>query len=566
MFKLMNKLALASFALIYSAAVAAYQRLPIVDLGYELHQAASFNNTGGYYNFTNIRYAAPPLGNLRFAPPQPPAMNRSVIETGNTPRICPQAPTGWISTALPLMSQYTAGLSINVSSNSAADQLLPPIDPRTTEDCLFLDVMVPKRIFEAAEDGRGAPVLVWIYGGGYTAGEKATTPLSNPGGLLRRSNDTMIFVALNYRLGAFGWLSGPTFQQDSTPNVGLYDQRLALEWVQENIAKFGGDPKRVTVMGESAGAGSIIHQITAYGGQEGKGAQVAGAPFSQAILQSPGWLPHPPIAEQDRLFNDFLARLNVSTLQEARLLSTEALVRANMAVVRDSSYGTFSFGPTVDGDFVPAIPAVSLLDGRFDPNVTIMVGHNPDEGVLFTPPNATNVTTFVDSILALYPSMTQENLDYVAKTLYPAVFNGAHGYTDPYRRAAKMRADVIIVCNKLPVLTAYQQRAYSYQFSLPPGLHGVDLEYTFYDDGGAGPFNPATLSGVVSEEAAHTFQRWIAEFVTSGEPKNVNRLQSLPYPGNRSNASTVDLNVTGVSIITEYAAGRRCAFWESLDS
>jgi hypothetical protein len=72
----------------------------------------------------------------------------------------------------------------------------------------------------------------------------------------------MIFVALNYRLGAFGWLSGSIIQQDSTPNVGLYDQRLALEWVQENIAKFGGDPKRVTVMGESAGAGSIIHQIT----------------------------------------------------------------------------------------------------------------------------------------------------------------------------------------------------------------------------------------------------------------------------------------------------------------
>jgi carboxylesterase type B len=260
-----------------------------------------------------------------------------------------------------------------------------------------------------------------------------------------------------------------------------------------------------------------------------------------------------------------LARLNVSTLQEARQLSTEALVRANKAVVRDSPYGTFSFGPTVDGEFVPAIPAVSLLDGRFDPNVTIMVGHNPDEGVLFTPPNATNVTTFVDSVLALYPSITQENLDYVSETLYPAVFDGTYTYTDPYRRASNMRADAIIVCNKLPVLTAFLNKAYSYQFSLPPGLHGVDLEYTFYDDGGARPFDPATLSGVVSEEAAHTFQRWIAEFVTSGQPNNVDGLSSLRYPGNESNASTVDLNVAGVSIIPEYAAGCRCAFWDHLN-
>lgn len=72
----------------------------------------------------------------------------------------------------------------------------------------------------------------------------------------------MIYVALNYRLGAFGWLSGPSFEQNGTSNVGLYDQRLALQWVQQNIAKFGGDPKRVTVMGESAGAGGITHQIT----------------------------------------------------------------------------------------------------------------------------------------------------------------------------------------------------------------------------------------------------------------------------------------------------------------
>lgn len=236
-----------------------------------------------------------------------------------------------------------------------------------------------------------------------------------------------------------------------------------------------------------------------------------------------------------------------------------------MAVLRDTPYGTFSFGPTIDGDFVPSGPAVSLRDGRFDPNVTILIGHNSDEGVLFTPPNATDASTFAASVLALHPSMTPENLDYVSNTLYPAVFDGTYGYTDPYRRTSNMRADAIIVCKKLPVLSAYQTNAYSYQFSLPPSLHGVDLEYTFYDDGGIGPFNSTTLSGVVSEEAVHTFQRWIGDFVTSGQPRNVDGILSLPYPRHDANASTVDLNVIGVSIIKEYAAGSRCAFWNSLE-
>lgn len=235
-----------------------------------------------------------------------------------------------------------------------------------------------------------------------------------------------------------------------------------------------------------------------------------------------------------------------------------------MALVRDSPYSTFSFGPTVDGNFVPAIPDASFLSGRFDPNVTVMIGHTVDEGALFTPPNATNVTTFADSVLALYPSMTKKNLDYVTETLYPAVFDGSYGYTDPFRRTANMRGDVIIVCKKLPVLTAYQHKAYSYQFSVPPGLHGLDVEYTFYNDEGARGYNPATLSGIVSEESAHTYQRWITDFVTSGQPKNVNGLVSLPYPGTNSNAATVNLNATGVSIIPEYAAGRRCEFWASL--
>jgi carboxylesterase type B len=102
---------------------------------------------------------------------------------------------------------------------------------------------------------------VWIHGGGYVAGSKTNS--GDPAGLIRRSNNGLVFVSINYRLGAFGWLSGNEFHSDGgVPNAALYDQRFALEWVRDHISNFGGDPDRVTVIGESAGGGSIMHQIT----------------------------------------------------------------------------------------------------------------------------------------------------------------------------------------------------------------------------------------------------------------------------------------------------------------
>ena len=123
---------------------------------------------------------------------------------------------------------------------------------------------MPEKVFKSAGKGAGAPVLVWIHGGGYDIGSKVDS--GYPSGLIERSmrvsSEGVLFVPINYRLGAFGWSAGSTVQSDGTSNAGLYDQRFALEWVQQHISEFGGDPKQVTVFGESAGAGSIVYQIT----------------------------------------------------------------------------------------------------------------------------------------------------------------------------------------------------------------------------------------------------------------------------------------------------------------
>jgi len=119
----------------------------------------------------------------------------------------------------------------------------------------------------------------------------------------------------------------------------LYDQRLALEWIQNNIHLFGGDPGHVTVMGESAGGASIMHQITAFGGSQGP------APFQQAIIQSPAYVSDLPVQQQEDTLQKFLQILNVSTIQQARQLPSETLISANAKFVGESPYGNYIVDP-----------------------------------------------------------------------------------------------------------------------------------------------------------------------------------------------------------------------------
>jgi carboxylesterase type B len=421
-------------------------------------------------------------------------------------------------------------------------------------------------ILHERNDGSGfwlmksAPVLVWIYGGGYVEGSK----VYNPAGLISQSQknggEGFIFVAINYRLGMFGWLSGPTFQKSGTANAGLYDQRLALEWVQKYIHLFGGDPKRVTVAGESAGGGSIMHQITAYGGLKGK------VPFQQALPQSPAWQGITSNAQKEDIFNEVLqyasliSNTSVTSLSQLRSLPSSILQTVNAAVVGLSTYGTFTFGPAVDGKFVPALPGLLLLHGQFDRDIKLLIGHNSNESLLFTSPFVTNETALRAYLEGALPAASDNVLNYIENVLYPPVFNGTYSYTNEMTRLSLAIAESTFTCNTRYLDLAFNNQTYSYYFNIPPGLHGEDVAYTFFNGDTSTPDEGPPVNATV----ATMFQSYISNFVVSGNPNGNDGKAKLPYfsfYGEGSVTLDIDSLGDGKTQKDELANGR-CEWWQ----
>ncbi|THY03363.1 carboxylesterase family protein-like protein [Aureobasidium pullulans] len=541
-----------TYASLTSASVAKNITLPVVDLGYQRHQG-SFNETGNFYRFDNIRYAAPPVNDLRFKFPQAPSTDRSILHTGEGEATCPQSYPTWASAAQVLAPLYLAGQRVFNETEfptPSIDELAQSIAvPGSSEDCLFLDVIVPKKVFYS---NTTHPVIVWIHGGGYISGSKNQF---QPAGIVERSQrngaDGIIFVSINYRLGALGWTSGPALQsQNGTANLGLHDQRFALEWVQNNIHLFGGDPHNVTAMGESAGAGSIMYQIAAYGGLNGS------VPFKRAIIQSPGFFPIQSSLTQDNAFASFLDALNVSTLAEANTKSSSEIQMANIRVVADVPFGTSGgFGPAVDGSFNPANPRQLLLNGQYDKNVEIMVGTNALEGVLFVPYYIQNNTAFENYVLSTFPVLGgyPDALSYCLDVLYPPTFDGSHGYNTQIERGVKFASDWLIYINSFSLSTAQNNHTHLYHFDVYPALHGSDLAYTFYNGGGQ------TTAGVSNVTIAYALQDYILAYVKTGNPNAVD-LPDFPLYG--PSAQALRVSSEGINEIQDPAANVRSSWFQ----
>ncbi|XDG05439.1 hypothetical protein ABKA04_005054 [Annulohypoxylon sp. FPYF3050] len=484
--------------------------------------------------------------------------------------VCPQAYPEWVIN----LTAVRRGTDRNTAArllNGQAGQ---------TEACLVLDVFVPEGIFMQGVTAK-APVLVWIHGGGFTFGSKSL--YGSPSGLISQSQnngqDGIIVVAINYRLGMYGWLAG----NDVTPNLGLYDQRVALEWIQKYIGLFGGSKDKVTVMGESAGGSSIVHHITAYGGN-------LTAPFRRAIPQSPAFQFNINLAAN---YNTTLAVASeqlgkvVKGVADLRKLPAENLAAINQATVMLAPTGTFGFGPGPDGTYVPGIPQVLLYEGKFDYNVDILTSHTSNESVPFLPPEiktSADVLAYVRASLPQASNATIETL-LTDPALYPDILNNSalYPWTTEYGRVARMTSDIGFACtsrylasaprnrtNLHPFLTpssttiapttgsisitgdhynpntktSYKANAntkigvnaipvtYAYTFAYPPGWHETDVPYVFFAGDTSTPDNGRPVNGTLAAQ----LQDYIVAFVRYGDPNA--KLGGVRY----------DLNVTAVEV------------------
>jgi para-nitrobenzyl esterase len=286
---------------------------------------------GGVLSFLGLRYGQPPVGELRFMPPVPASDWEGVYDA-----------TRWPNRA---MQAKTAG---------SMEQKVPG---QLSEDCLFLNVTTP------GVNGTHRAVLVWIHGGGFASGSAN----EYNGRVLSRQGDAVV-VTINYRLGPFGFLDlsplGPEF--DGSASNGFRDMMLALQWVRENIADYGGDPSNVTIIGESAGAKAVLGLLAA--------PQAEGL-FHKAIASSPG----APKAPEGNQIPTIAEKLDVD---ESEVLT--ALRRMSAADVQNSDLPA---GGRIDGTVVTRQPtdAISARGGR---GVPLIVGTNRNEGVLFTPPDS----------------------------------------------------------------------------------------------------------------------------------------------------------------------------------
>lgn len=236
------------------------------------------------------------------------------------------------------------------------------IEAAYSEDCLFLNIWIPATV----KKGSRLPVLVYIHGGGFVEGSGNDLPFDDP---VWPTKD-VIAVTLNYRVGPFGFACLEEAEQEAghTGNYGLYDQMTALQWVRDNIAAFGGDPKKVTLMGQGTGAMSVQHHCLS---------ELTYGLFSRAVMASGGgWLrefPVKPVRKQYDFWQGVMETAGCSTLEQLRQLSAEELLEVWKAAAKRKKAVWEHCGPCIDGAFIAADPIGQLRAGR-EKNIPYMLG------------------------------------------------------------------------------------------------------------------------------------------------------------------------------------------------
>ncbi|KAL5634742.1 hypothetical protein ACGC1H_002695 [Rhizoctonia solani] len=478
-----------------------------------------------------IPYAQPPVGDLRFRKP----------------------------------IAFTSNGTIN-AQNYGPRCLQSTIANDASEDCLSLNIWRPQEVTEPL------PVMVWIYGGSFIMGESQLYPGHGIVGKSIEMGQPVIYVSMNYRLGFFGFPIGKQTMNKGAANLGLHDQRMAIEWVQNNIQHFGGDPTKVTLFGESAGGISVSYQMMYRGGEIGNAFRAAimqsGAPSSfKPSLQdsSARQQAYDEIASQTGCSKapdsfECLRTVDVSKLQAAHVgtykLPQDAIAFANFPT---------AYGPvTISGDdFLPSSTTSIIQSGKYA-NIPVISGSNLDEGTWFVA--ATD--SFLDLVeflntdqpglaIGLSPSISSPMCD-----LYPNVStagspyntgNETFGRSDDYKWAASIVGDYLFTAPRRQFIqeaASRGQKVWSYMFSQPTAgaapeygiSHTAEIPYVF----SGLPSNTTQDSNDVSDKM---MQYWI-NFATTLDPRpERSNLPAWPAYGTLKNM--LQLRADNYSIILD---------------
>ena len=451
--------------------------------------------------YKGVPFAAPPVGGLRWKPPQPHEPWGDVLQTVEF-----------------ASNPYQGDGKGNVS-----------------EDCLYINIWSP-----AKKADEKLPVLVWIYGGGFSFGS-STDPVTNGRHLARKG---VIVATINYRVGSLGFLAHPELSAESphkvSGNYGLQDQIAGLKWIQRNIAAFGGDPEKVTIFGESAG-GISVSMLSA--SPEAKGL------FIGAISQSGGSFgPTRPTtypgenmktldqAETEGV--DYARRAGARTLEELRKLPPGKL---------PAGWGMGSSWPIVDGWIIPDDQYRLYQAGRYN-DVNVLIGYNSDEGLFFsrekTPEEyvrntRTRYGPWADKLLEAYPA-GEEKVGRTARNLTRDAAFGWHTWTWARLQASTGDSDVF--------LYYFDQHPDFPEDSAQAGHgapHGADIAYVFqtYD-----PNDPRLTEA--DTRLSETMARYWINFAKTGNP-NGSGLPEWPVFTNKTRKVMVFRNGAIVDGVTD---------------
>jgi para-nitrobenzyl esterase len=455
------------------------------------------------YAYKRVPFAAPPIGELRFAKPEPAACASAEIDATVLGPACPQ--------------------------------LLEDGSYSGDEDCLHLNVWAP-----SAASAAPRPVMVWIHGGGNSVGS-AVKPIYD-GRRLAEAGDVVVVTA-NYRVGQLGFLA---LGGDGAGNYGLLDQIAALGWVRDNIAAFGGDPANVTIFGESAGARDVCSLVAS---------PAAKGLFHRAIMESGSCkgLPSRATAEQTAATVAAAAGCAAGDVACFRALPAETIVRANASEISSLSSGAYQ--PMIDGVVQTAQPA-DVISAGGHAHVPFIVGANADETGNSAPPITTE---------AQYQQLVRMQLPMaiadMALQQYPA-----SAFPTPRAAYVRLTTDARFVCPAREIARAADRgqtepvHRYLFQYRASPlgAVHGLDVPYVFgtfeeVETPSGAPYTPTATDLALSA----VIQGYWTRFARTGDPAGA---PAWPLYGAGDPTLVFDTTTSTMDGIRT----ARCDFWQPL--